>query len=273
MVILLCLQQSRLIALVKCSTKQKIYNLTPIALKNSTWNIARRTTNEIELNFKNGALPSLINLETFSRDGTYLENKMVDALQKNEVITNVSNQLKNESGEFFSELSKLVNESFNKKSLYFDSEAEGFKLIADEFKERISGTVLEKHEDVIANALEDAMNNRDKLENSFSPQFRNNIQQQISDTLKEEIINKYSSSNNKDFFKETLDRAATVKDLLDNKENIKITNGKLSQFGDKENVIDFLESLVEKDNRFNDIVLDNATLRVNKSAFKFTSKS
>ena len=241
--------------------------------ENSTWNIARRTTNEIELNFKNGALPSLINLETFSRDGTYLENKMVDALQKNEVITNVSNQLKNESGDFFSELSKLVNETFNKKSLYFDSEAEGFKLIADEFKERISGTILEKHEDVIANALEDAMNNRDKLENSFSPQFRNNIQQQITDTLKEEIINKYSSSNNKDFFKETLDRAATVKDLLDNKENIKITNGKLSQFGDKENVIDFLESLVEKDDRFNDIVLDNATLRVNKNGELYSTKT
>lgn len=237
----------------------------------SVWNIARKTTNNIELDFNKGLIPSVLHFEELRKNGAYLEEKMVDAMQKNEIVNSINSRLKNESGDFFAELTKLVDESLNKKNIFFENELEKTTLIADEFDKKIEGTVLEKHKDVIYSAIETALNTRDKIENEFSSEFRGTFQKELSNTYKEELINKYSNSNSKDFFKDTLDRAATVKDLLDNKENINIINGEVSQLGEN-NIIDFLQGLVNEDERFNDLVINNKSLRINKNGELYSTK-
>ena len=252
---------------ISSSLKKNIFN------DDSTWKTARNTINDIELNFDRGLLPSLIQYDKLRKDSSNLEVKMVDAMQKNQIVSTVSEQLQNESSDFFSELTKLVDESLNKKSIYFESEKDGINLIAEEFDKKINDTVLEEHKDIIYSAIKQAMNTRDELESKVGSNFASGFNDNLSSIFKEELINKYDKSNNKDFFKDTLDRAATVKDLLDNKENINILNPSLSTYNDGTTIVDLLESLVREDSRFNNLIIDNKTLRINKNNELYSTKN
>lgn len=77
----------------------------------SVWNIARKTTNNIELDFNKGLIPSVLHFEELRKNGAYLEEKMVDAMQKNEIVNSINSRLKNESGAFF--ISKKLLEKNN----------------------------------------------------------------------------------------------------------------------------------------------------------------
>ena len=244
----------------------------------STWNMARRETG-IELDYSRGLLSSALHYNKIKTDGTYLADEMFDAVQKNHVMTSLTDNIqlnenaRSKSGEFFSELTKMVDESLNKKSNYLQESAKGTTLIRSEFEDRINGSILEDHKDDIMNVMESALNDSEVLRDNFNAEYRDKFKDQLLDTYKDELINKYS--NKKDtFFKNTLDRAATVGDLLSGVDNntINIKNSELFE-GSHDNIVDTLHALVQHDNKFNDMVIDNATLRVNKAGELYSTKA
>lgn len=241
----------------------------------STWKMARRTTNEIELDYSRGLFPSILQYEKIKKNGSYLKDEMFDSIQKNEIVTSLSKRLENESGEFFSELTKLVDESLNRKSVFFESDNEGIKLIREEFDNRINGSILENKKDDIYSVFQEAINNAEDLRNDFYDDYENNLKNKIANTFKDEIIEKYSSKNNNDFFKDTLDRAATVGDLLRevHDDNLNIANKELYELSGNTTIIDYLDNLVKEDSSFNDLVIDNKTLRIDKDGKLYSTKS
>ena len=76
--------------------------------------------------------------------------------------------------------------------------------------------------------MQTALNESKDLEFEFRQRYNEKAKNKIVDTFKEELINKYTNKEDT-FFKNTMDRAATVNDLLHNlaSDSINVTNDKL----------------------------------------------
>jgi hypothetical protein len=234
---------------------------------NSTWKMARDDSS-IELDYGRGLLSSVLQYNKLKIDETYLKDEMFDSFQKNHVMTKLTESIGNQSSEFFGELTKLVDESLNSKNKYIEQNEDGFLLNQTEFNDRLKNSILEPKKNEIMNVMQEAINNSEVMRVDKSSEFNNSLKNNLLDSFKEEIINKYSNKEDT-FFKNTLDRAATVKDLIDS--NSKISNNELFE-GTHNDIIDTLNNLVQEDARFNNLVIDNATLRVDKEGKLYSTK-
>ena len=240
---------------------------------NAAWKASRANT-DIEMDYSRGLLSSVLQYNKLKGSETYLQKEMFDAAQKTDVMNSLTRTFENtehSSGEFFSELTKLVDESLNNKSQFFEQSNDGISAINAEFESRLNGSILEPHKDSIVDVMQQAINDSTRREDEFRVEYNEKVKDKITNTFKEELIDKYSRKD--DFFKSTLDRAATVQDLLDHAEDgrIKIANNQLFE-GTHDNLLDTLHGLVNEDNRFGNLVIDNATLRVNKNGELYSTK-
>lgn len=243
--------------------------------EDSTWKTARNEVGKIDLDYSRGLLSSVLQYNNLKGSNSGLSNEMFDAFQKSHVMDSLKDSLtapQEKSNEFFSELTKLVDESLDRKNTYFQSDVDGISGIDTEFSRRLKGSILEEHKDQIMDVMSQAIETSQNEEIEFKSEYNQRIKGQLVDTFREEIINKYTNKEDK-FFKNTLDRAATVQDLLDNvaNESVQINNGTLYE-GTHDNIYDTLHALVREDNRFANLVLDNATLRVDKSGQLYSTK-
>lgn len=241
--------------------------------EDSIWKMARNNE-DIELDYSKGLFSSLLQYNKLKNGNAHLKDEMFDAHLKNEVINNFNKNIGKESKEFFEELTKLVDESLNNQGSYFESKVDNYKAIKEEFDNRLNGSILEKRKEDIVNIMEQAINNAEDLRIDFEAKYNDEIKNKLLKTYKEEMINKYSKDGNKDFFETTLDRAATVKDFLQEraKDNISIKNEQIFELGENSSIYDLLKDLTDEDARFNDLIIDKTTLRVDKNEKIYSSK-
>ena len=246
--------------------------LNKIAKKNfleedSVWNLARKD-NGITLDYGNGLLSSILELNKIKTGTTYVKDEMFNSYQKNYIVDELNKSLKKENNEFIKQLRKLTDKVMDNQNQFFEyTDDFAIKTIDKQFSKEIEGTLLEEDKHKIVSVIEQAINDSEARRESFYGEFDNEIKNQISDKFTEELKNQYNPENHKDrFFKDTLDRAATINDLIENYDNgnIKINNIEVPQLGDR-NIIDYLKELTEADSDFGNLVIDNATLRVNKN--------
>lgn len=254
--------------------------LNKIAKKNffdedSVWKSTRRDTG-IELDYSRGLLSSLLEYKKLDSDQAYVKDELFNSYQKNEIFKSLDKSIKDKNSEYMEELYKLVSKAVDKKSIFFEYD-EDFetKAIRDRFDEVMKGTLLEKDKDTITDVIEEAINISQDKRDEFLNDYDKTIKPQLVESFKNELKEKYNPENHKDkFFKETLDRAATINDLLRANEegSIHVNNDKLAEFGENENVFNFLQNIVNADSDFGNLVIDNATLRVNKNNEVYSTK-
>jgi hypothetical protein len=200
---------------------------------------------------------------------------MFDSFQKSHIADSIKKSYegtKYQSDEFFGELTKLVDETLNRQNTYFEEALDGKSAIKNEFDKRLKGSILEEQKDNIVNVMQQALNESQDMEIKFKQNYNDMAKDKITSSFKEELINKYTRKEDT-FFKNSLDRAATVNDLLHNMENksITVTNDQLFE-GSHNNIYDTLKSLVDEDERFGNLVVDNATLRIDKKGELYSNK-
>ena len=266
----------------KVSFKDLDYSeLNKIAKKNfidtdSVWNTARRNKG-IDIDYSRGLISSLLDLKKISSGESYLPDEMFDSHQKDFIMQEFRKKLQYKGNEFYKELLKLTDKTIDDKNMFFEL-GEDLKVsaVSEQFEREINGTLLEKEKNKIISVMEDAINKSEEMRGEFYADYDLKIKDQIVDSFREELKKEYSLDNKKDkFFKETLDRAATVKDLLDayDSEKININNEHISELGENGSIIDFLKDIVKEDKDFENLVIDNATLRVNRNGEVYSTKA
>lgn len=232
----------------------------------STYKTARRSNS---LNVNNTKLGiSLNRLDNIYENGLNIGDQFKDNVQANYIMQQMQKQYMNtdkSSKEFFEQSLVLTKKVLNKKQQFFDDiNPNEVKALIDQFEDITVGGIFDGEANKIAQVFEDAINtSQDILQNSKN-EFDTVMKKQIGDTYKEEILNKYSKNN--DFFKETMDRAATVGDFfnaVDNEtisldENLNALNTQLRKayedYGSDERFlglkIDESQLRIDKDNQF-----------------------
>ena len=238
--------------------------------EDSTWKTLRKS-DDIELDYSRGLLSGVLQYRRLEYSTTYLQNEMYNAEEKGFMIKDVSERIKKQSSDFYKELTKLVDDSIENKQTFF-TEVEGrIKADKESFFEYMKGSILEDKKEEVFDAMETAINEAQKYKYEFEEKYTN-TKDTIVNQFKEELKRKYS--NKEDFFKGTLDRAATLDDLLNAVEDgkTKISNLNFAELGENMDMLDVLKELKRQDSDFGKLVLDNATLRVNADGELYSTK-
>lgn len=231
--------------------------------EDSTYKVAK-ASKEIKLAEDQGLIASVLRYKNLKNDNTYIKDEMFDAAIRSDIFNKTSKAMKNESKEFFNEMKVLIDEALNKSSSFFDNSPEGYKAVNDEFSKRLEGSVLKDKQDEIVNIMEEALNNSEEIRRNIEKEYVNTLKPKILDEYKSYMLDEYNPEKSKDFFKETLDRAATVNDLLKAAEenNLPIKDRTIFEGAGSQDIIDILKELKEENEDFGKLVVDNATLRV-----------
>lgn len=202
---------------------------------------------------------SLQKMMDIANSKTNLTKEMEDNILAGQMIKTIQNSFKKESREFFEQTQILTKDVLKKRNQFFEINNDGsYRALKEEFKERLNNSVFKDKEDKIVNVMETALNEAKKLEGEISKDYQNNLKNQLVNQYKEEIVTKFTKED--DFFKETLDRAATVGDFFKAVRDEAIDN--------TDDVTDLYNSLINAKEKlgfgdeFYDLKIDSKTLRM-----------
>lgn len=238
-------------------------NLGSIARKrilndDSTYKTLRSQTNRVNVG-PTSLGTSLKKIIDISNGVTNITKEMEDNILAGQMIKTIQQSFKNESREFFDQAHILTKDVLSKRNQFFEINTDGtYKALKEEFEDRLNNYVFKDKKDVVINVMENAINEAKRLEGEISSDFHNNLKNQLVDKYKEEIVNKFTKDD--DFFKETLDRAATVGDFFNavKDKNIDETEDVLNLY---DNLINAKEKLGFGDEFYN-LKIDSKTLRM-----------
>lgn len=238
-------------------------NLGSIARKrllnnDSTYKTLRAQTNRIEIGPTNLG-NSLKKMMDIANSSTNLTKEMEDNILAGQMIKTIQNSFKKESREFFDQTQILTKDVLRNRNKFFEVNQDGsYKALTEEFQERLNNSIFKDKEDKIVNVMEVALNEAKKLEGEISKDYQNNLKNQLVNQYKEEIVDKFTKED--DFFKNTLDRAATVGDFFKG-----VKDKAIDETDEVTDLYDFLVNSKEKlgfGDEFYNLKLDNKNLRV-----------
>lgn len=238
-------------------------NLGSIARKrllndDSTYKTLRSQTNRVNIG-PTSLGNSLKKMMDIANNRTNLTKEMEDNILAGQMIKTIQSSFKKESREFFEQTQILTRDVLKKRNQFFEIDTDGsYRALKEEFQERLNSSVFKDKEDKIVNVMETALNEAKRLEGEITQDYQNNLKNQIVGKYKEEIVNKYTKED--DFFKGTLDRAATVNDFFTavRNESVELTDDVNNLYN---SLIDAKEKLGFGD-EFYDLQIDSKTLRM-----------
>lgn len=247
-------------------------NLSRIAKRavldeDSIFKLARQNTKDIDISTSgNNLFSSLLTYNNLKKGNSYLQEEFIDSAMKTRIRNEMVDSYKDETKSFFKKMDELISESLDNKGKFFRQNSKGeFEAIKDRFDEITDGSIIEEHSEKMMNQIQDALNHlensgvRDKLEQ----EYQLNMKGQIAEQYKNNMLEMHKPKE--DFFSKVQDQAATVNDLLKaiDEDKVNISNLKDSVDGSSPNdLIDTLRNLVDENEEFGKLVVDNATLKM-----------
>ena len=218
----------------------------------STWKIRRRNeVSHIDLKSR-GAIKDLMSLDNLPTKLHEIRTQRFDSEIREDIMNNLSNrfkEIKDRDKNFMKDLYNLTDESLRRQDSFFELGKPGeYHAQLKEFIKAAKGTSVEGHEEEIASVVTDALNNSQEIQNRIEGLSKETIDD-VSIKFAESIKEKYKA-------KEGIagERAATVEDIL---KAVKEQKASVD-----EDVLNFMESYLEKDADFGKLVVDPKTFRM-----------
>lgn len=257
--------------LAKLSFREKTWdNISSSFKKNisNTDSVFKNSLSEgITLSSNEGLLGAVKDFTSFQKHNTSLLGEVKDNYQVNEVLSSLKKTFKDKDDTFIEQLQVFTQHVFDNKNTFFMNNLEGSTVsVNSEFEEALTGGIFTKHKDTIEDVFTKALLDSQESLTDITEEYHINLKPKLEKEYKEAILSKFKKKD--EFFENTVSKALEVGEFLERYEAGGIKNTK-----DLDPVVESLKTLVEEDDSFTKLVLDSASIRVDKATDEVFSMS
>lgn len=174
--------------------------------------------NKISLSNNNGFVKDLKSIIDIRANKSTMSRKIQDARVKEKLLSDILDKVDLNKAEK-RKMHQLIDGIVNNKGRYINKVKDKEEYVLNKrFKDTIKGTALEKHSENIQKAFNKSFTDIEfgDFKNKIDKEYKETISKNIENALENEIIMKHTNkANNKNFFDDVIERAATVKDVVD----------------------------------------------------------